>query len=90
MWWLVMYEYRSQKELYQGLIPAMNVKLKLLKKSNYSDITRDDIWNYLKDNRWKSSINLTLADMVQDIIHTDNLEIVRYVENKGNSNEGNV
>ena len=84
-----MYEYRSQEELYQGLIPAINVKMKLLRKSHYDNITREDIWDYLKDNKWRSSIDLTLGDMVQDIIHTDNLEIVNYVKNKMGNVEGN-
>ena len=34
-----MYEYKSQEELYQGLIPAIHVKLKLLKKEKYPGIT---------------------------------------------------
>ena len=85
-----MYEYKNQLELYQGLIPALNVKLKMLKKSNYQDITKDDIWNYLRENKWKNSIDLTLADMVQDIIHTDNLELVRSVRNHKELEEGDV
>ena len=70
-----MYEFKNQKELYQRLIPAFNVKLRLLKKNNYSHITKKDIWNYLKDNKWCKSIDLTLADMVNDIIHADNKAI---------------
>ena len=77
-----MYEYKSQSELYQGLIPALNVKLKLLKKTEYKNLTKEDIWNYLRDNKWKSSVNLTLSDMVQDIIHTDNSEFISILENK--------
>lgn len=76
-----MQEYRSQKELYLNLVPALNVKIKLLRRNNYKNITREDIWNYLKDNKWRYGIDLTLADMVQDIIHTDNLEICNYVKN---------
>lgn len=75
-----MYEYKNQTELYQGLIPALNVKIKYLKKSNHKDITKEDIWNYLKETKWKNSIDLTLADMVQDIIHTDNSELIAYKE----------
>lgn len=75
-----MYEYKSQSELYQGLIPALNVKLKYLKKSDYKNITKEDVWNYLKETKWKTSIDLTLADMVQDIIHTDNQELALYLE----------
>lgn len=71
-------EYKSQKDLYMNLVPALNVKLKLLKRNNYKDITREDIWNYLKINKWQYAVDLTLADMVQDIIHTDNIEINNY------------
>ena len=73
-----MYEYKSQEELYQGLIPALNVKMKQLKKNNIKDITKEDIWNYLRETKWKNSIDLTLADMVEDIIHSDNSEIISY------------
>ena len=76
-----MYEFTSQKELYQRLIPAFNVKLRLLKESNYKDITKTDIWNYLKDNKWCKSIDLTLAEMVNDIIHADNKAIEIYIKN---------
>lgn len=71
-------EYKSQKDLYMNLVPALNVKVKLLKRNNYKDITREDIWNYLKINKWQYAVDLTLADMVQDIIHTDNIEISNY------------
>ncbi|MBR3162208.1 MAG: hypothetical protein IKF19_06730 [Bacilli bacterium] len=73
-----MYEYKSQLELYKNLIPALNVKIRLLKKSNYNHISKKDIWNYLKNNKWNSSINLTISEMVNDIIHADNKEIDIY------------
>lgn len=82
-----MYEYKSQKELYQNLIPALNVKLRLLKNNDYHDIDKIDIWNYLKETKWRSSIDLTLADMVNDIIHADNKDIDIYLKkNKENYN----
>ena len=73
-----MFEYKSQEELYQGLIPALNVKVKYLKRAKQKEITKEDIWNYLKETKWKSSIDLTLADMVQDILHVDNGELISY------------
>lgn len=71
-----MYDYKSQEELYQGLIPALNVKIKYLKKNKITNITKEDIWDYLKETKWKNSVDLTLADMVQDILHIDNQELV--------------
>ena len=73
-----MMEFRSQKELYLNLIPALNVKMKLLKRNKMNNITKEDIWNYLKDNKWKNSVDLTLADMVNDIIHVDNNDVSNY------------
>lgn len=75
-----MYEYKSQKELYEGLIPAMNVKLKYLKKIEKVILKKEDIWNYLKENKWKNSIDLTLADMVQDILHTNNQDLINFTK----------
>ena len=77
-----MHEYKSQKELYQNLIPALNVKLTLLKNNNYNNITKIDIWNYLKITKWSKSVNLTIAEMVNDIIHTDNKDIDIYLKKK--------
>ena len=36
-----MYEYKSQKELYQGLGPALNLKVKYLKKAKYKERLKD-------------------------------------------------
>lgn len=73
-----MFEYKSQEELYVGLMPALNTRMKYLKRNKIKDITKEDIWNYLKETKWKNSIDLTLADMVQDILHTDSSEIISY------------
>lgn len=75
-------EYRSQEELYQGLIPALDVKVRFIKRRYFLNIQRKDIWNYLKENKWKNSLDLTLGDMVHDIIHTDNDMIIRYVRER--------
>ena len=75
-----MYEYKSQRELYLSLIPALNVKLRLLKNSDYKNIDKIDIWNYLKISKWKNSINLTISEMVNDIIHADNKDIDIYIK----------
>ena len=82
-----MREYHSQEELYEGLIPAMKVKLSRLRENNYYNIKCEDIWNYLRDTKWKNSFDLTLGEMVNDIIHVDNGKIANYVIN---NMEGNV
>ena len=63
-------EYKSQKELFDSLKPAFNVKLRLINK-DYDYITKNDIWNYLKINKWCKDVGLTISEMVDDIIMVD-------------------
>ena len=71
-------EYSSQLELYRALLPVFNVKLRLLKYNNFNDITNNDIWKYLSINKWKYSQNLTIAEIVNDIILIDAADIIKY------------
>ncbi len=64
-------EYNSQLELYLALIPVFKVKHRLLNSANYNDITDEDIWTYLTINKWRSTHNLTISEMVNDIITLD-------------------
>ena len=72
-------EYKNQKELFTSLIPAFNVKLRLINK-DYDYITRTDIWNYLKINKWCKDVGLTIADMVDDIIMVDIEKVDRFLK----------
>lgn len=63
-------EYKSQEELYRKLKGAFKVKLRLINKE-YDYIKMVDIWNYLKINKWCKDKNLSLSEMVNDIIEVD-------------------
>ncbi len=71
-------EYTNLLELYKALIPAFNVKKRLLSITRYKDLTNEDIWKYLAINKWKSSTNLTISDMVNDIITADTDLIIKF------------
>ena len=60
-------EYKSEKELYQSLRGAFNVKLRMI-KDNYDYIKSIDIYNYLKITKWCKATNLSISEMVNDII----------------------
>ena len=40
-------------------------------KREYNYIKKVDIWNYLKINKWCKDKNLTISEMVNDIIEAD-------------------
>jgi len=85
-----MNEYKSQKELYLALIPALNVKIRLIKNTNFKYIKKEDIWNYLKVNKWCNDIDLTISDMVNDIINVDIILIDNYLKEKISREEKEV
>ena len=73
-------EFTSLKQLYQKLIPAFNVKKRLIKNSKYKEITNENIWRYLTETKWKQANNLSLHDMINDIITVDLEDIYKYME----------
>ena len=75
-------EFNSADELYQRLGPALRSKVAELKREGYSYLTTADVWNYLKENKWKNSKNLALNEMVSDIFHSDNILIDDYFKGK--------
>lgn len=73
-------EYESEEELYKALDGAFKVKLRLIKKE-YPYIKKMNIWNYLKINKWAKSFNLTISEMVNDIIDSDIKKIDLFTKN---------
>ena len=63
-------EYNSQLELYQSLIPAFNVKNRLL-KNEHANVSNKEIWLYLAKHKWCNANDLTINEMVNDIITFD-------------------
>ncbi len=68
-------------DLYKRLLPAINSKINELSKYEIFYVKREDIWNYLKQEKWKND-NISLAEMVDDILNTDNEKLVKYVKEK--------
>ena len=74
--------FSSEEELYKRLLPALRTKKTELNRHGYKYINEKDIYNYLKINKWTKSTNLTLYDMVDGILNTDNLLIDAYIKNE--------
>lgn len=76
-------EFTSQQELYQKLQPVFNVKKRLIQNTKYENITNQDIWYHLIETKWKVSYNLTISDIVNDII---TLDLEQVINREGNQN----
>lgn len=73
-------EFKSVFDLYSRVKPALNIKVKELKREKYDYIKEEDIWNYLIKNKWSEAEGLVLCDVVDDILHADNKKIDKYVK----------
>lgn len=62
--------YNSSEQLFHKLGGAFQVKLRLIGK-DYDYIKKVDIWNYLKINKWCKDKNLSISEMVNDIIEVN-------------------
>ena len=78
-------EFKSLKELYRRVLPALYSKSKELHALGFVYVNEKDIWNYLVDKSWKDRKDLELHEIISDIIHLDNYEISRHVMDKLNN-----
>ena len=60
-------EFESIDELKKRLMPALRIRVRELNKENRS-VTTEDLWEYFI-SIWHRSKNLTLADLVDDILN---------------------
>lgn len=63
-------EFESVSELKNRVMPALKMKEERLKHEGF-DISSEDIWFYLRQNKWIKSKNLTLNEIVNDILKFD-------------------
>ena len=70
-------EFKDIKELYKRVMPALRTKKRLLLKKGIN-VNENDIFEYLAKEKWSKGTNLTLSDIVSDIINVeDNMFIGR-------------
>ena len=74
-------EYLSLEDLYKYLKGAFNVKLRLIGEE-YKHIKIQDIWEYLRINKWSKDKGLTISEMVNDIIDVDIKKVDKYQREK--------
>ncbi len=75
-------EFNSLKELYEHIKPGLEAKVSEMHRVGYSYIKEEDVWNYLKEIKWKKASDLSIHEMINDILNTDNVLIDSYIKNK--------
>ncbi|MEG0266461.1 MAG: post-transcriptional regulator [Bacilli bacterium] len=77
-------EFNSLEELYSRLKPALVTKTEEMHRVGFEYIKEEDVWNYLKEIKWRESNDLLLYQMVSDVLNADNILIDGYLKDKLN------
>lgn len=77
-------EFKTKEELYHRVYPALSAKKAELKRLGYFNVQEKDIWNFLSYNVFSKMQGLTLADIVSEIMHLDEIILDNYIK-KGNN-----
>ena len=62
-------EFTSIDELKKRVMPAIKIRVKELNSKGYA-INNEELWNYFV-SYWKKSRDLTLADLVDDVLNKE-------------------
>lgn len=73
-------EFNSVLELYERLKPALKAKANELKRIKYDYIKEEDIWNYLKEYKWRKTKDLNLYEMADDVLNLDVIKLDSFVK----------
>ena len=76
------YEFTSVLDLKAHIKPALDSKVKELRRKKIDYVSQDDIFEYLRNNVWPFKSNLTLYNIVDDILNTNNEVFCNYVVSK--------
>ncbi len=76
---MVKENFNTLGELYRHVLPALKSKVKELKSLNLTGVEERDIWNCLKNTRWYKETDLTLFDIVNDILFVEEKEVINYL-----------
>lgn len=63
-------EFKNVSELYNRVMPALRFKKRMLLKKGIK-ISEKEIFEYLIEMKWSNGFNLTLNDIVSDIINAE-------------------
>lgn len=77
-------EFNSLEELFNHIKPALKVKQSEMNRKGYDYIKIEDIWNYFKEVKWKKANDLSISEMVSDILNVNDAQIDLYLKQKLN------
>lgn len=76
---MVTENFNTLADLYKRVLPALKSKVKELKQKQISYVTEKEVWDCLRKTKWNEENDLTLFDIVNDILFLEDKEIINYL-----------
>lgn len=80
------FTFDSILELKAYIKPALDTKVSELKRHNITYINGDDVFEYLRTFVWPTKSNLSLYNIVDDVLNIKNEVLVNYVLKRKENN----
>ncbi len=77
---MVTENFKTVPELYRRVLPALKSKRKELQLKKLGFITEQDIWNCLRRTKWARDAELTLFDVVDDILNIEPEKLLEFLK----------
>ena len=80
---MVMDEFNTIEELYNRVYPALHSKYKEFCIQKLPFLKEKVIWKCLCETKWKNEVNLSLFDLVNDILNVKQEYVLDYINQYG-------
>ena len=74
--------FNNEIDLYKRVLPALHSKVRELHRKRIRYVDEKDVYEFLRDNKWKNENDLYLSSIVDDILYVNNDALEKYVQNK--------
>ena len=80
---------KTKVDLYKRIRPAMYVKIKDIKRDYDIKISYEELFMYLEEDVWKSKSNLSLSEIVEDVLYVDVDNLFQHIEKRRDNEKNN-
>ena len=74
-----MQKFKDLKDLYNTVLPALKAREEELHREKFVMISKDNIWNYLLEEKWIMEDNLDISSIIDDILNVDGYKVSKYI-----------
>lgn len=74
-----MQKFKDLKDLYNTVLPALKAREEELHREKFVMISKDNIWNYLLEEKWIMEDNLDISSIIDDILNVDGYKLSKYI-----------